>query len=144
MIKTREAYPSISNPPATTASSDRTRSLTAGILYVLTFVSIPTLFLYNPVKGANYIIATGSDNRAIIGGILEIIVALAGIGTAVVLFPILKKQDESAALGLRRRPGSGIGDDLCRRGVPFVDRHPAEIRTRSRRIGHGSCAGRPL
>lgn len=100
MIKTREAYPSISNPPSTTASSDRTRSLTAGILYVLTFVSIPTLFLYNPVKGANYIIATGSDNRAIIGGILEIIVALAGIGTAVVLFPILKKQDESAALGL--------------------------------------------
>jgi hypothetical protein len=36
---------------------------------------------------------------AIVGGILEIIVALAGIGTAVVLFPMRKKQNESAAEG---------------------------------------------
>ena len=35
-----------------------------------------------------------------IGGLLEIIVALAGIGTAVVLFPMLKKQNEGLALGL--------------------------------------------
>ncbi len=34
------------------------------------------------------------------GGVLEIIVALAGIGTAVVLFPLLKKQNETLALGL--------------------------------------------
>jgi hypothetical protein len=47
-----------------------------------------------------YIIGSGSDNPVIIGGILEIIVALAGIGTAVVLYPVLKKQNESAALGL--------------------------------------------
>ena len=63
-------------------------------------MSIPTLFLYNPVKSADYIVGAGPDTRAIIGGILEIIVALAGIATAVVLFPILKKQNESAALGL--------------------------------------------
>jgi Domain of unknown function (DUF4386) len=84
----------------TTGSAQRTRSLTAGIFYLLTFVSIPTLFLYNPVKSADYIVGTGPDTRAITGGILEIIVALAGIATAVVLFPILKKQNESAALGL--------------------------------------------
>jgi len=90
----------ISNTTVTTTSSHRKRSLTAGMLYLLTFVSIPTLFLYNPVKSANYIIGTGPDTRAIIGGILEIIVAFAGIGTAVVLFPMLKKQNESAALGL--------------------------------------------
>ena len=42
----------------------------------------------------------GPDNAAVIGGILEIIVALAGIGTAVVLFPVLKKQNEGLALGL--------------------------------------------
>jgi hypothetical protein len=35
-----------------------------------------------------------------LGGISEVIVALAGIGTAVVLFPVLKKQNEGAALGL--------------------------------------------
>ncbi|MDB5176210.1 MAG: hypothetical protein JWM81_1068 [Candidatus Saccharibacteria bacterium] len=75
-------------------------SLTAGWLYVLTFVSIPTLALYTHVKSANYILGSGSDTPAIIGGILEIIVALAGIGTAVVLFPVLKKQNESASLAL--------------------------------------------
>lgn len=75
-------------------------SLVAGILYLLTFVSIPTIALYGGVKGTYYIMGTGSDTAALIGGILEIIVALAGIGTAVVLFPILKKQNESLALGL--------------------------------------------
>src|SRR5450759_2298207 len=78
----------------------RKTSLVAGVLYLLTFVSIPTLFIYGPVKSANYVIGAGPDTSAIIGGILEIIVALAGIGTAVVLFPVLKKQNEAAALGL--------------------------------------------
>lgn len=74
--------------------------MTAGILYVLTFVSIPTLVLYGPVKSANYILGSGPDTAAIVGGLLEVTIALAGIGTAVVLFPILKKQNEAAALGL--------------------------------------------
>ncbi len=78
----------------------RKTALVAGVLYILTFVSIPTLFIYGPVKSANYILGAGPDTAAIIGAILEIIVALAGIGTAVVLFPVLKKQNEAAALGL--------------------------------------------
>jgi hypothetical protein len=78
----------------------RKTSLAAGLLYLLTFVSIPTLALYSEVKSANYIIGSGPDTAAIIGGILEVIVALAGIGTAVVLYPVLRKQNESAALGL--------------------------------------------
>jgi hypothetical protein len=82
------------------SASHRKISLTAGILYLLTFVSIPTLALYGAVKSANYIVGTGPDSSTIIGGILEIIIALAGIGTAVVLFPVLKRQNESAALGL--------------------------------------------
>ena len=81
-------------------SSLRKTALVAGILYLLTFVSIPTLALYNQVKGVNYVLGSGPDTYAIIGGILEIIVALAGIGTAVVLYPVLRKQNESAALGL--------------------------------------------
>jgi hypothetical protein len=67
---------------------------------VLTFVSIPTLALYRPVKGTDYILRSGSSTSAVVGGILEITVALAGIATAVVLFPILKKQNETFALGL--------------------------------------------
>jgi hypothetical protein len=78
----------------------RKTALVAGVLYLLTFVSIPTLFIYSSVKSANYILGAGPDTSAIIGGILEIIVALAGIGTAVVLFPVLKRQNEAAALGL--------------------------------------------
>src|SRR5437762_12406884 len=78
----------------------RKTALVAGVLYLLTFVSIPTLFIYGPVKSVNYILGAGPDTSAIIGAILEIIVALAGIGTAVVLFPVLKKQNEAAALGL--------------------------------------------
>jgi hypothetical protein len=85
---------------ATTMASQRKISLAAGLLYLLTFVSIPTLSLYGQVKSANYITSAGPDTAVIIGGILEIIVALAGIGTAIVLFPLLKKQSEGAALGL--------------------------------------------
>nr|HET6901072.1 DUF4386 domain-containing protein [Ktedonobacteraceae bacterium] len=78
----------------------RQTALVAGVLYLLTFVSIPTLFIYGSVKSANYILGAGPDTAAIIGAISEIIVALAGIGTAVVLFPVLKKQHEGLALGL--------------------------------------------
>ena len=81
-------------------SSLRKTALVAGVIYLLTFVSIPTLVLYSQVKSANYIVGSGPDTPVIIGGILEIIVALAGIGTAVVLYPVLRKQNESAALGL--------------------------------------------
>ena len=85
---------------APSVASSRKIAIVAGVLYLLTFVSIPTLTLYGSVKGANYIIGAGPDTAAITGGILEIIVALAGIATAVVLFPVLKKQNESFALGL--------------------------------------------
>jgi len=78
----------------------RKTSLLAGILYLLTFVSVPTLAIYGPVKSADYILGAGPDTSAIIGGILEIIVALAGISTAVVLYPVLRKQNETASLGL--------------------------------------------
>lgn len=81
-------------------SSLRKTSLVAGVLYVLTFVSIPTIALYGSIHEPNYILGSGSDTAVIFGGILEIIVALAGIGTAVVLFPVLRKQNEGAALGL--------------------------------------------
>jgi Domain of unknown function (DUF4386) len=83
-----------------TLSSQRKISLAVGVLYLLTFVSVPTLALYHSVKGANYILGSGPNTAAVSGGLLEIIVALAGIGTAVVLFPMLKKQNEGLALGL--------------------------------------------
>jgi hypothetical protein len=80
-------------------TSTRKVSLVAGLLYLLTFVSIPTLFLYNAVRGANYIVGSGPDTSVFVGGVLEIIVALACIGTAVALFPVVKRQNEGVALG---------------------------------------------
>lgn len=80
--------------------SNRKTSLAAGVLYLLTFVSIPTLSLYGSIRDPNYVIGPGPDLPALIGAILEIIVALTGIGTAVALYPVLKKQNEGVALGL--------------------------------------------
>src|SRR3954453_6001270 len=79
---------------------DRKTALVAGVLYLLTFVSIPTLFLYVPVHDPRYILGPGPDTAVIFGGILEVIVALAGVGTAVALYPVLKGQNEGVALGL--------------------------------------------
>ena len=77
----------------------RKTAFVAGALYLLSFVSIPTLFLYNPLRASNYILGHGSNTGIIVGAILEMIVALAGIGTAVALFPVVKRQNEGVALG---------------------------------------------
>lgn len=75
-------------------------SLAAGLIYLLTFVSIPTLTIYRDVKSSGYILGAGPDTLALIGGLLEVTVALGCIASAVVLFPILKKQSEILAVGL--------------------------------------------
>jgi Domain of unknown function (DUF4386) len=73
----------------------------AGVLYLLTFVSIPTLALYNPIRDhADFILGAGSDTGVLWGAAAEVVVGIAGISTAVVLFPVLKRQSETAALGL--------------------------------------------
>jgi Domain of unknown function (DUF4386) len=82
-------------------SMDPTRrtSLVAGIFYLITFVSIPTLVLYSSVKSKDFIISSGSNTGALLGCFLEVIVALAGIGTAVTLYPVVKRQNAGMALG---------------------------------------------
>ena len=80
-------------------SSLRKIALATGVFYLLTFVSIPTAFLYAPLSNPNYIVGPGPDTGVIFGGVLEIVVALAGIGTAVALFPVVKRQNEGIALG---------------------------------------------
>src|SRR2546421_7155159 len=77
----------------------RKTAFAAGALYLLSFVSIPTLFLYNPLRASNYILGHGSNTGIIVGAILEMIVPLGGIGTAVALFPVVKRQNEGVALG---------------------------------------------
>src|ERR671936_2558312 len=80
-------------------SPHRRIALVAGALYLLTFVSIPTLALYGSVHDPKYIVGPGPDTGVVVGAILEMIVALACIGTAVALFPVVKRQNEGVALG---------------------------------------------
>lgn len=80
-------------------NSLRKYSLAGGIFYLLTFVSIPTLGLYRSVRGPNFVVGSGPDSPVIIGVLLEMIVALAGIGTAVALYPVVKRQGEARAVG---------------------------------------------
>ena len=81
-------------------TSLRKTSLVAGIFYLITFISIPTLALYGPVKNhRDWILTSGSHTGVLVGAFLEVIVALAGIGTAVTLYPVVKRQNEGAALG---------------------------------------------
>lgn len=82
--------------------STRKIAFVAGALFVITFLtSIPAaLFFYSPVLNhANYIVGAGADHRIAFGALLEMILIVANIGTAVVLFPILKRQNEGLALG---------------------------------------------
>jgi len=81
-------------------TSTRKTALVAGVFYLITFVSIPTLILYGPVKNhRDWILGSGSHTGVLVGGFLEVIVALAGIGTAVTLYPVVKRQNEGFALG---------------------------------------------
>jgi hypothetical protein len=80
--------------------SMRKTALVAGVFYLITFISIPTLVLYGPVKNhRDWILSSGSHTGVLVGCLLEVIVALAGIGTAVTLYPVVKRQHEGAALG---------------------------------------------
>jgi len=80
-------------------NSLRKYSLAAGLFYLLTFVSIPTLSLYSAVRGPGFVAGPGPDTPVIVGVVLEMIVALAGIGTAVALYPVVRRQGEARAVG---------------------------------------------
>jgi len=78
----------------------RKSALVAGAFYLLTFISIPTLALYGPLfNDPAFILGSGSTPGIALGAVLEVIVALAGIGTAVALYPVIKRQSGGFALG---------------------------------------------
>jgi hypothetical protein len=77
----------------------RKYSLAAGVFYLLTFVSIPTLALYRAVRDPKFVTGPGPDGPVILGALLEMVVALAGIGTAVALYPVVRRQGQARAVG---------------------------------------------
>ena len=82
--------------------NSRRISLAFGVLFLITFItSISALILFQPVLDdpAGYIAGAGSDNRIYFGALLELLLIIANIGTAVVVYPILKRQNHILALG---------------------------------------------
>lgn len=91
------------NRPTRRAPMDplRKTALIAGAFYLLTFAaSIPAIPLLGPVlNDPNYVVGPGADTRVILGCLLDLINAFAAVGTAVALFPVVKRQSEGLALG---------------------------------------------
>src|SRR6201982_2500824 len=81
---------------------DQKRARVFGVLFLITFVtSIPALLLYQPVLDdpVGYITSAGHNNRILFGALLELLLIIANVGTAVVIFPIVRRQSEELALG---------------------------------------------
>jgi hypothetical protein len=83
-------------------SLDQKRARWFGVLYLITFVtSIPALLLYEPVlrHPVAYIAGAGHDTQILLGALLELLLIIANIGTAVVIVPIVRRQSEELAIG---------------------------------------------
>ena len=83
-------------------SSDQKAARVFGVLFLITFItSIPALALFQPVLDdpAAYIAGGGKDNQIYLGALLEFLLILANVGTAVVLYPIVRRQNEFLAIG---------------------------------------------
>ncbi|MEO8511223.1 MAG: DUF4386 domain-containing protein [Chloroflexota bacterium] len=82
-------------------TSARKVALVAGILYLVTFISsIPAYFLQEPLlTNPDYLIGAGADTQVILGTFLDLVTAFAGIGTAVALYSVVRRQHEGLALG---------------------------------------------
>ena len=88
-------------PTDPTASNGRNNARAGGIFYLLTFAaSIPALAMLHPVlTNPDYIVAGGHDTQVAWACFFDFFNALAGIGSAVAVFPVVKRVNESLALG---------------------------------------------
>jgi hypothetical protein len=83
-------------------SLDQKRARVFGVLFLITFAtSIPALLLYETVlrHPVAYIAGAGHDKQVLFGALLELLLIIANIGTAVVIFPVVRRQSEELALG---------------------------------------------
>jgi Domain of unknown function (DUF4386) len=83
-------------------NSARKIALVTGVFFMITIIPSPIaqFVLYDSVlNDVDYIVGAGADANVRLGAFLEVIIAIAIIGTAVTLFPLLKRQHEGFALG---------------------------------------------
>jgi len=82
-------------------SSTRRTAFVAGVLFIITFIAaIAGALIYGPVlTDPAYVTGAGADTQVFLGASFELVLIVANIGTAVVLFPILRRQNEVLAVG---------------------------------------------
>jgi hypothetical protein len=83
-------------------SLDQKRARVFGVLYLITYVtSIPALLLYEPAlrHPVGYIAGSGNVNKIYLGALLELLLIISNIGTAVVIFPIMRRRFEELSIG---------------------------------------------
>ncbi len=83
-------------------AEDQRNARIFGVLFLITYVtSIGALALFQSVLDdpAAYIAGDGKDNQIYLGAFLELLLIIANVGTAVVLYPIIRRQNELLAIG---------------------------------------------
>ena len=78
----------------------RRAAITIGLLFIVATVSaILGLLCYGPILGADYLVSGAEGkHQVILGAIMELILVASAIGTAIGLFPILRRYGERIAL----------------------------------------------
>jgi hypothetical protein len=119
----------------------RKLAIAAGVCYLVSdFPAFAAVILYTPILGnINYIVSPGPDIGVLWGAFCELIVAFAIIGTAVTLFPIVKKHQEAVALGYVALRTASSGHHRYRHHQPPCGRDVAAARSfghRHRLAGH--------
>jgi hypothetical protein len=85
----------------TNVSLDQRRARWFGVLYLITFAtSIPALLLYEPAlrHPVAFVAGSGNVNKIYLGALLELLLIISNIGTAVVIVPIMRRQFEGLSI----------------------------------------------
>ena len=81
---------------------DQKRARVFGVLYLITFAtSITAALLYVPMLDhpVAFVAGAGNDKQVLFGALLELLLIIANIGTAVVIVPIMRRFNEELAIG---------------------------------------------
>ncbi|WP_323102159.1 DUF4386 domain-containing protein [Intrasporangium sp. YIM S08009] len=100
MATTTATAPTNVGRPA--ADWTRNHARASGIFYLLTFASSIAAVVYflKPIlDDPFYVVGPGQDTRVIIGCLLDTVNAVTAVGSAVAVYPVVKRQNHAMALG---------------------------------------------
>lgn len=89
----------VSRPAIRTTVSPRKLAIATGVFFLITHVTSIAAPALNGFAIGNTAASAGSDTQLLLAAVLEVILAMANIGTAVALYPVVRRWNEGAALG---------------------------------------------